>query len=349
MIFCIIFYQYSRMDYRSNTNELGASGKRKRESEEEKGEYISDLFSKLAIDDQDPKEEKVEDDNQCEVKRILDHRNDGQWQFLVQFKGDSSKDAQWVYDTDCNCEDEIRKYFQSRKVIPKMIYGICRVSSKNQTGPRHFSLEAQEAKLTCTANDLFGKQDIRLKILRISASAYRGIPTKLQILDKTLRKGDMVMIYRVDRLSRNIIEFLAMLEDWNTRGVQIFTQDENIWYHEKKLEFIQYILDATKEAALISKRVKASIEYRKKRGDSSLGSVPYGYRLIREPKTGRLVRVKNDLEQQMIMRIRRLGSDVDFTDYARKLNEEGLRKRGHKWTSDMVRKLAGVREKRSEM
>jgi len=306
-------------------------------------DQISELLVQLLMTDEHvEKKEKIEPepaDLEMEVSRVSAHRitETGVWQFKVHFKG-YRDNGEWVNDADCHCEKTIREYLNTLAKPVKTIYCVCRVSSKNQTGPKHVSLDAQEHRLLQTARTRFGAANpaTRIKTFKISASAYRGIPNVLQNIGEAAASGDAILTYRVDRLSRNIVKFLSFLEELNERGVQILAQDENIWYHEKKLEFIQGILDANKEAFVIGKRVKLSLERRRARGDEVFGSVPYGFS-IKRGQDNRLVRVRNVVEQNVIRRIEReLALKRTTKQIAEDLNAAGIRKRNRRWTSAMV-------------
>jgi DNA invertase Pin-like site-specific DNA recombinase len=294
---------------------------------------VSELLVNLMMVDQKYEEEENDSKEEWDVTRVSDHRitPEGVWQFFVHFKG--VRGGTWIDDSDCDCENFIKRYLD--KSI-RTIYCVCRVSSKNQTGPRHISLEAQEHKLVSTAREKFGDVNVRIKILKISASAYKGIPIVLKRLGDATRSGDAILTYRVDRLSRNIVKFLGFIEELNDRGVLIYAQDENIWYDKNKLEFIQGILDANKEAVIIGKRVKLSLELRKKRGDEVFGSVPFGYKTKRE-KNRRVIMDDNLAEQNVINRIKEeIGQGKTVSEIATGLNFAGIKKRGRKWTAAMV-------------
>jgi DNA invertase Pin-like site-specific DNA recombinase len=281
----------------------------------------------------------------CEIKRVVGHRVTDRmgrpvqagspgngWQFQILFKG-SDRTTEWVDDCDCDCEKSINEYL-ARIGAGRTIYCLCRVSSKKQTGPRHVSLEAQEQRIRQTIHQLYGEAAGRVKTVKLSASAYRGIPTALSRIGEAARPGDVIFIYRIDRLSRNIFKYLAFLEELNTRGVLIYAVDEGIWYHNRRLNFMQGILDANKEAEIIGRRVKSSLEYLRSIGRESSGSTSYGWRMIRD-RENRLVRVKNLEESRVIKRIKE--ARLHPTDIAEELNEEGIMKRGKRWNASMVR------------
>jgi DNA invertase Pin-like site-specific DNA recombinase len=284
--------------------------------------------------DSSDEEEDVEDKEEApevEVSRVSNHRiRRGVWEFKVHWKGMRSSD--WVKDSDCFCERLIAEYLLTLGI--NTVYCVCRVSSKNQVGHNHVSLDAQAALLMNVAREQFGRQ-MRIKVIEINASAYRGIPREIQTLADICVDGDAVMIYRVDRLSRNIIKFLQLLEDMNDEGVRLYAADEQLWYDEQRLQFIQSILDAQKEAEVIGKRVKLAIEHRRKRGDEVINGAPYGYMRKTEKKTKRVLLRKNPHEQAVIRRIK--DNCRSTSVMAGILNREGIKKRGKVWTSGMVK------------
>lgn len=270
-----------------------------------------------------------------EVDKVLDHKCDnGQYYFLLKFKG--FPETEWVHDKDCFCEKLIREYLNRKDPNLRTVYCVCRVSTKKQAGPTHVSLQVQEERLKRISAPYEG---YRIKFLHISESAYKNIPNMLLRVGEVANKGDKILIYRVDRLSRNIVKFLAFLENLNDRGVEIFSQEEGIWYSSKKLEFIQRIVDANREAELLGKRIKDAFALRKARGDECLGRPPFGFRLIRSDNN-RLVKVENMAEKKIICMIKDLYLNSDYNsaqDIANILNEGKFFKRGKQWSAEMVR------------
>jgi DNA invertase Pin-like site-specific DNA recombinase len=278
-----------------------------------------------------------EDSYQHEVSRIGGHRilNDGTWQFKVFFKGDSQ--GYWTDDRDCDCEILIKEYIQRSCPSVITMYCLCRVSSKKQSGPTHVSLDAQEKQLTDFVKEQFGShENIRVKVYKISASAYKGIPDVLGMIGECSSKNDVILTYRVDRLSRNIVAILDFIEDLHSRGVQLYSWDEKMWYHSNKMSFIQGIVNANMESDLISKRVKMSLEHRKKRGDQVLGGLSYGYKTSRD-KDGRVIKVVDEEEKKVIDMIKKYRYEYySLAGIASMLNGKGLKKRGRTWTDGMV-------------
>jgi DNA invertase Pin-like site-specific DNA recombinase len=323
------------MDHKQKAND--SNKRRKTSVEDEVHErlvqmLISDAGSEMEVERK--RKEPSRPGQQCEINRVVDHRITarGVWQFHIQFKG-HDRVTEWVDDCDCDCEKSINEYLAGTGV-PRTVYSFCRVSSKKQTGPRHVSLEAQEQRIHQTIQRMYGANPGRVKNIRLSASAYRGIPSALARIGAAARAGDAIFIYRIDRLSRNIFKYLAFLEELNDRGVQIYAVDEGMWYHERRLNFMQGILDANKEAEIIGRRVKSSLEYLKSIGREYSGTTAYGWRMIRN-QANHLVQTKDSEEQGVIRRIKQWGSG--YQTIADHLNREGITKRGKRWNAGMIR------------
>jgi DNA invertase Pin-like site-specific DNA recombinase len=280
------------------------------------------------------KMKETEPDSFAEVSCVKDHEvKDGQYHFWIKFK--NCVQLELVADEDCNCEELIRKYLS--KLGIKTVYAFCRVSSKSQTGINHVSLSAQEARLRATAEKMFADENkpVRVKILKITASASKAVPRALKSIGEVAREGDVIMIYRVDRLSRNI-RLLSFFDELNTRGVKIYAQDEDMWF-DNNMNFLQCILDANKESHAISKRVSESIKHRRERGDEHVvGPVPFGYERHREP-TGRVILRKNLEEQKTIMKMKGLLSKHKrHVLVASVLNDSKVLRRGKYWSAKTV-------------
>lgn len=100
-----------------------------------------------------------------------------------------------------------------------------------------------------------------------------GIATKrLQLLRclKRCRKGDTLVIWKLDRLGRNVSELIRTVEILDKRGVEIkcITQPFDTRTAMGKLIFNLFSVLAEFERDLISERTKAGIEAAKARGQT---------------------------------------------------------------------------------
>ena len=263
-----------------------------------------------------------------EVVAILNHSRSGNvWKFLLEWSDGTSD---WVKDDDCECEWLINNYLHKQGI--RTAYILCRVSTKNQSGAEHVSLEAQEALL----KDVEGiSATSRVKVVKMTTSAYKKIPTKMVIIGESAQAGDSLIALSYDRFGRNIVEYLSWLEDLNERGVVIYIDSTKTRYDNNKLDFLQGIITAQKESALLGERIKRSIEFRKDRGDEGLGSLPYGKKYNREP-SGKLV-IVDDLDALKVISMIQLSTNFEKT--ACKLNAMGIMKKGKKWNKAMVSKM----------
>lgn len=302
----------------------------------------------------------------CEVKAIMDHRqHKGKLQFKLSF---TMGKPEWVNDEDCLCEWLISQYLAEMKL--STAYIVCRVSTQEQAASTNLSMDGQEASIREVIPD---GMYYRTKTVKIARSAYKSIPSQLVAIGEAANAGDAIYVYRVDRLSRNIIKFLAWLEDLNGRDVVIGAvldqttmidgagpedEDESasvlLDYRNKRLAFIQAVLDAHKEAAILSQKMTVSMKRRRDRGDEHVGGLPYGKRYKRaDDGSGRQLLVPDDELQRAVAKVRSISEKwscaprkrtektmKDQTSVADTLNAEGYQLRGKDWTRASIAKLA---------
>ena len=135
-----------------------------------------------------------------EVLAVLNHRiKNNKWEFRLKF----SSGIEWIPQDRCACSDLINAYLVKKNI--KTTHLFCRVSTKEQTSCESTSLPLQESKLQEAAENL--NSDNRIVVHKISGSAYQNIPSKLIEVGETVSQGDTIMVWRIDRLSRNIVEY----------------------------------------------------------------------------------------------------------------------------------------------
>lgn len=287
----------------------------------------------IEIDEENEEEEEV--NNFVEVKKVLDYKVTDTYDFIFKLRF-SNGQVEWVNDVDCNCELLISKFLKEKGV--ETIYLICRVSTKKQTECTSTSLEGQEAEL----RKQFGKSKQRIKVYKISSSAYKNVPTLLKYIGKCANKGDSMWVWRVDRLSRNIVTYLDWLENLHKKGVEINAYSEKLNYGSNKLDFIQKIVDAQKESHAIGERIKLSYNRKRARGDEAVGGLPYGKKyqkiLSNDKKTvKRKVVVVNKRENDIIKMIK--NSKKSDRELLEELSKKNIKKRGKKWNLGMIRRI----------
>ena len=296
------------------------------------------LANSRMLSDDNPETCDADDEEEptpvCTVSRVLDHRVNATGQFEFKVEWTSDKSTEWVLDDDCNTGPLISTYLAQAGV--KTAYLFCRVSTKEQAGSTSLSLQAQETTLRGAVPHEFS----RVRVFSISRSAYTRMPRTLVDIGDAALPGDTIMVWRVDRLSRNIVHCLEWCETLVNRGVTIFSQYDNLSYTKDRLAFIQAIVEAQKEAMVAGERVRAAFREKRRRGDERIGKLPYGKQYKRlmgtDGRTDRMVVVTNPVEDDIIRRVR---ASTTPALMAGVLNDAGIRKRGKKWNTNMVARM----------
>jgi site-specific DNA recombinase len=148
-----------------------------------------------------------------------------------------------------------------------------------------------------------------------------------------------VVVYRADRLSRRIIDFLQLVEMFDQHGVSFVSVTEQFntatpggrLYQHMLLSFAQY------ERELIAERTRHKMQAARRRGRFTGGLLVLGY--DRTPESGRLV--VNAAEAERVRKIFRL-----FLDSGSRLDAiRELRRRGwtlKRWTTKEGREVGGT-------
>ena len=89
---------------------------------------------------------------------------------------------------------------------------------------------------------------------------------------------DVIVITRIDRISRSVVDFLLLVEELSRHGVKVVSLRENIDMTTPtgKFQTILMIALAQHEREMISARVKEKVEWRAQRG-MPIGPPPSGY------------------------------------------------------------------------
>ena len=269
-----------------------------------------------------------------EVTDVLNHRVvNGNFQFRLRFRGYS--EPEWIDDNMCECAEQISDYLKKKKI--KTIYIFCRVSTPDQATSDHMSLQAQEAVLRQEMQRFQPYQ--RVRVYHLSQSAYRRMPLSLEEIGRYANRDDVIMVWRVDRLGRNIAAYVEWLDDLDQRGVTIYSHFENFTYRERRLDFLQSIIHAERESQNIGHRVRLSVRHRRNRGDQHVGTLRYGRMYQDQLDDGgqvvlRLV-VPMPAEVAIIREIN-LNTHLSAAAMAATLNGRGLTRRGRPWTANMI-------------
>ena len=269
---------------------------------------------------------------EVEVKEVISHVViEGKWYFELLF---NDGDQTLVPDDECNCEWLISNYLEALGITT--VYVFCRVSTKDQASSTSLSLEAQEQEILPLVQGYN-----RVKIFKISCSAYRNMPSALVDIGDCARKGDGVFVWRVDRLSRNIFKCLEWLEELGRKEVTIYAVDDGLDYSSNKTDFIQAVLNAQKEADILGARVRLANRRKIQRGDEAIGSLPFGkkYERVLDHKGNTIRKVVVDHVEELGLQAYVRTSKLESNALATQLNNQGRLKRGRKWTKGMINNM----------
>lgn len=170
--------------------------------------------------------------------------------------------------------------------------GYIRVSTEEQAR-EGVSLEMQIAKIRqyCELNDLslagiYGDPGISGK----SAANRPGLQAVLSLVSK--KRIQHVVIYKLDRLARNTVETLQMVEAMDKKGVSLHSISEKLDTQSSIGRFVVRTLAslAEMERDQISERTAAALQQKKSNGERTNYQAPFGFR----HENGKLVRDANE-------------------------------------------------------
>lgn len=153
-----------------------------------------------------------------------------------------------------------------------------------------------------------------------------------------IRTGEFthILVWKLDRISRNLLDFAAMYDELKKLGVTFVSKNEQFdtssAMGEAMLKII--LVFAELERKMTAERVTAVMIARAGNGQWNGGRVPYGYSYDKETETFSII----ESERSVILRIYNLYEENQSLLWvARKLNESGCRHRsGKEWTPTTV-------------
>lgn len=148
---------------------------------------------------------------------------------------------------------------------------------------------------------------------------------------------DIIVVYKIDRLSRSICDFADLskkFDEWGTQFVAV-TQEINTATSAGRMMLNILITFAQYEREVITERVRDKMSASRKKGKWVGGSVPMGYRvenkkLVVEPEEARVI-------QRIFQRFIEVQSP---TLIAQELNKDGIRtKQGKAWDKPHIYRI----------
>ena len=212
--------------------------------------------------------------------------------------------------------------------MPKAI-GYIRVSTEKQ----ELSPEAQEKKIRAMAE----VQEIHLDSIINDEVSGKTLdrPGMQKVLDMVKSKSiDMVIVAKLDRLTRSVRDLQDLLELFNKTGVALVSVNESLDTHSAAGRLVINIMVSVFqwEREAIGERTRDALAVKKANGER-VGTLPYGYSLGDDGKI-----IPNASEQNISVLIRMYRSHgYSNTQTANKLNVSGLKTRGGKpWKREYV-------------
>jgi len=218
----------------------------------------------------------------------------------------------------------------------KKAIGYVRVSTSEQA-TEGISLDNQKAKIKayCALNDLELPEIIEDAGKSGKNLNRDGIQELMEAVKK--RSIEAVIVYKLDRLSRKVVDTLSLIETIEKSGMVFHSLNEKIDTGTAMGRFFLNITAslAQMERDLISERTKDALQM-KIANNERAGQIPYGWRLSPDGYT--LIEHKN--EQAAIRLIKRLNDKgCSFRSICGELEREGYKPQGQYWHPQTVKNI----------
>ena len=150
------------------------------------------------------------------------------------------------------------------------------------------------------------------------------------LADVDAGKVDVIVVYKIDRLSRSLLDFMKMIERFNEQGVSFVsvTQHFNTTDPAGRMFLGILITFAQYEREVIAERIRDKVAAAKRRGKYCGGPAILGYDVDRERKRLLVNPEEAPLVKHIFRRFTQLGSAKAL---AAEINEQGYRTKS--WTT----------------
>jgi site-specific DNA recombinase len=227
----------------------------------------------------------------------------------------------------------------------KKTIGYCRCSTEEQSSTGH-SLEVQKAKIEAYA--LLHDLTIDEFVVDAGISAKSLNRPGIQGLMSQVSKGQVerVVVFKLDRISRAIIDLASLVETFNKHDVSFVSVSEQLDTGSACGRLMVNLLGVLSqfEREQISERVTTTLDHLRTTGKVYSGSAPYGFRVSETHLSGKTLAPVPE-QQEAIKDMRRLrAEDWSFASIAEYLNKLGTSARnGGKWHASSVHSVLNSR------
>jgi len=159
---------------------------------------------------------------------------------------------------------------------------------------------------------------------------------------ETIKKNDILLIYRRDRLGRNVYDILSIENELDKRKARLVSISGEGNGDTEADEFTRLILAgaAQYERKIIARRIKDAMHEKKNRMEL-IGRVPYGYKLDQDM----VHLIINEEEVRVLDEISLLRkSGTSLRDSVQILNSKGIYNRDGPWTLSSIHRIVSRRE-----
>ena len=224
--------------------------------------------------------------------------------YYVKWKG--YKTPTWEPEHHISHRTDLIEDFRNMESISNLsmksqAYIYCRVSTKEQSkySSGHSSLEVQEEECRKYCESL------NINVISVVKEVYSAknmdMMKGLQYLIDIATRGQHIYVYDISRFSRNTHHALNILEILKDKGVSLVSVSEKITYSDpnSRNQFRLQLCSANHVSEICSEKVKASIRFRRARGDY-IGRAPFGFTTEVDEKTNIRSLVPHQKEMEII-------------------------------------------------
>ncbi len=201
-----------------------------------------------------------------------------------------------------------------------------------------YSLGAQHERLEAFCKAQYGDDWQLHKVYRDTESGTHMNRPGLEemLFDAESKALDVLLVFRVDRLSRKVRELAQMVDELTKNGVVLksITEPFDTANAAGKMMLQMLGVFAEFEHATIVERTKVGMEKKAKSGRFVGGNVPFGYTL--DPEKGLVINEEEAVIVKKMFKMYAFGREGAFT-ICNRLNDTGFRKRsGKKWDKKVI-------------
>ncbi len=175
-------------------------------------------------------------------------------------------------------------------------------------------------------------------------SSYRNSNAlyNLNRLLRKIQKNDLIVVARISRLGRNVLQVISALEKVRRKGALIYAVYENLFWNKNKYEntkFQNVVIKSREKSDTLSMKARDTYNYITS-NNGYYGKPSYGFSIGRNEQNIPIL-VPNDDEIKIINFIKDQYENKKSTFFhiATTLNDKGTNKKGYEWTVLNVKRV----------